>query len=214
MNLVGVEYAGFWRRFGALVIDGFILGFISLVFQMISLDSMGLGVVLAFLYQPFFESSVLQGTPGKALLNMRVTDMNGQRVSFKKALLRYLVRIVSSLMAGIGYLIMLFTEKRQTLHDLAAETLVIRGEIKNVNYIQAWYRQFLDVLGLEEKTPENNSSSATQAPSSTAPSADSSGEASVPASPADLAGLYELYQKGTLTEAEYSQKREELLKKL
>ena len=95
---------------------------------------------------------------------------------------------------------MLFTEKKQTLHDLAADTLVIRGEVKNVNYIQAWYYQVLSVLGMVDKIPEKRET----------PTAPTSTEAT----PADLAGLYELYKKGILTEAEYNQKREELLKKL
>lgn len=198
-----VEYAGFWRRFGALLIDGLIVGVISGLFQLLGLESIGLSILLAVLYQPFFESSELQGTPGKALLDMRITDLQGNRITFKKAIIRYFVRILSSLIAGIGFFLMLFTEKKQTMHDLAAETLVIRGDVKNVNYFQAWYHQFLEVLGMMDKVPKN-SQNTTEANTPTASQV----------TPADLAGLYELYQKGILTEAEYNQKREELLKKL
>lgn len=203
MMSTAVEYAGFWRRFGALIIDVVIVGLISVVFRVISLDSVGVSILLAVLYQPFFESSELQGTPGKALLDMRITDMNGQRISFKKAIIRYFVRILSIWIACIGFLFMLFTEKKQTMHDLAAKTLVVRGDVKNVNHFQAWYHQVLEVLGMVDRVPSKRESGAATT---------SSGVSQT--SPSDLAGLYELYQKGILTEAEYNQKREELLKKL
>lgn len=199
------EYAGFWRRFGAIMIDGILIAVVGLLFKIIGLYSVGLDILLALLYTPFFEASELQATPGKALLDMRVVNMSGGRITFKKAFIRYLVRIVSGLLICFGFLMMLFTEKKQTLHDLAAETLVVRGEVKNVNYFQAWYHQVLSVLGMMDKIPEKRADTAS-APSAAAGSA-------APA-PSDLAGLYELYQKGILTEAEYNQKREELLKKL
>ncbi len=197
MNYAKPDYAGFWRRGVALIIDGFIIAMISLLFKITAVSSVGIDILLALLYTPFFESSVLQATPGKAFLDMRVVSMSGGRISFKKAIIRYLVRIVSGLLLGFGFLMMLFTEKKQTLHDLAAETMVLRGEVKNQNYFQAWYQQVLQVLGMAEKPTEKSTESKEHM-----------------ASPSDLAGLYELYQKGVLTEAEYNQKREELLKKL
>lgn len=201
-------YAGFWRRFGALIIDGIFVAVLGLLFKLIGLYSVGLDILLALLYTPFFEASELQATPGKAMLDMRVVSMSGERITFKKAFIRYLVRIVSGLLLCFGFLMMLFTEKKQTLHDLAAETLVLRGEVKNVNYFQAWYQQVLAVLGMTDKIPENRAGGGfTSAPTS--------GPDAKPAPvAADLAGLYELYQKGILTEAEYNQKREELLRKL
>jgi uncharacterized RDD family membrane protein YckC len=203
MSYAVTDYAGFWRRGGALIVDGVIICLISVLFRIISLNSVGIDILLAILYNPFFESSELQATPGKAFLDMRVVSMSGERISFKKAIIRYLVRIVSGLLLCFGFLMMLFTEKKQTLHDLAAETLVVRGEVKNVNYFQAWYKQVLQVLGMVDKVPEKSGETTSSV---------TSGSQSV--TPSDLAGLYELYQKGILTEAEYSQKREELLKKL
>lgn len=200
MVQVGFEYAGFWRRFGAVIIDGIFLGLISMLFKILALNSLGLDFLLAVLYTSFFESSELQGTPGKAFLDMRVISLDGQRISFKKALIRYAVRLLSGFLMGFGFLMMLFTEKKQTLHDLAAETLVVRGEVKNVNYIQAWYQQFLHVLGLVDQVPEKKSVS------------------SVPAmekdiSPVDLVELYEQYKAGHMSEEEYQKQRAELLKK-
>lgn len=195
-----MTYAGFWRRLGAIMIDGFFVALVSVLFNVVGLHSVGLDILLALLYTPFFEASVLQATPAKALLDMRVVNLNGERITFKKALIRYLMRIVSGVLLCFGFLMMLFSDKKQTLHDLVAETLVVRGSLSGVNYFQAWYQQVLAVLGMTDKVPEK-----TKPP-------EASGTSAVAAS--DLAGLYELYQKGLLTETEYKQKREELLKKL
>jgi uncharacterized RDD family membrane protein YckC len=198
-----MNYAGFWRRGGALIIDGIIVGMISWLFKIVSADLWAIDILFGLLYTPVFESSTLQATPGKALLDMRVVSMAGGRITFKKAMIRYLVRIVSGLLLCFGFFMMLFTEKKQTLHDLAAETLVVRGEVKSQNYFQAWYQQVLQILGMVDKVPTT--------PIETTTSMTSHPQA---ASPSDLAGLYDLYQKGILTEAEYIQKREDLLKKL
>src|SRR5437868_2321872 len=115
------NYAGFWRRFGAILIDGIMIAIVGLLFKIIGLYSVGLDILLALLYTPFFEASELQATPGKALLDMRVVSLTGERITFKKAFIRYLVRIVSGLLICFGFLMMLFTDKKQTLHDLAAE---------------------------------------------------------------------------------------------
>ena len=85
---------------------------------------------------------------------------------------------------------------------MVAETLVIRGEVKNINHFQAWYNQVLAVLGMTDKVPSQTEGGTFTTPTSQG------------ATPADLAGLYELYQKGVLTESEYNQKREEILKRL
>lgn len=194
-------YAGFWRRFGAILIDGLIGWFFGIILGILVQSPVAASIVFSILYYPLFDSSGLQATPGKALLDMRITDLQGQRITLKAAILRYLMKIVSGLIMCIGYLIMPFTEKKQTLHDIVAGTLVLRGEVKNLNYFQAWYNQLLEVLGMVDKVPKKADSNLPAATNNEA-------------SPADLAGLYDLYQKGILTEAEYNQKREELLKKL
>ncbi len=195
-----MDYAGFWRRFGATVIDGLIASLVGMVFSIVFFNPYAISVVVSLLYEPIFEASFLQASPGKALLGMRVTDLQGNRITFKKAIIRYFMKIVSGFLLMIGYLIQPFTEKRQALHDIAAETLVVRGEIKNVNLFRAWYDQVLEILGIVDKA-------STAPPLSTA-------VVEQKVVPADLAALYELYQKGIFNESEYAEKREQLLKKL
>jgi uncharacterized RDD family membrane protein YckC len=59
-------------------------------------------------------------------LGIRVTDLDGGRISFGRATGRYFGKILSGLILGIGFLMAAFTERKQALHDLLAGTLVVR----------------------------------------------------------------------------------------
>jgi uncharacterized RDD family membrane protein YckC len=87
----------------------------------------GLGTLLiTWLYFAGMESSARQATLGKAVLGMRVTDLNGNRVSFGRASGRFFSKIISGMIMYIGYIMAGFTEKKQALHDMIAGTLVMR----------------------------------------------------------------------------------------
>lgn len=83
-----------------------------------------LGFVLRTLYYACFESSEWQATPGKRLLKLKVMDEAGDPISFGLAVWRYLLKYLSALILGIGYLMILFTEKKQGLHDKIAGTVI------------------------------------------------------------------------------------------
>ena len=85
----------------------------------------GVSIFAKWLYFAYCESSEWQATPGKKVLNLRVTDLNGQRISFGRATGRYFAKWVSGLTMLIGYIMAGFTEKRQALHDMIAGTLVL-----------------------------------------------------------------------------------------
>jgi uncharacterized RDD family membrane protein YckC len=71
------------------------------------------------------ESSSRQATVGKIALGLRVTDLNGERITFLRATGRYFGKIISGMILYIGFIMAAFTEKRQALHDLMAECLVV-----------------------------------------------------------------------------------------
>lgn len=150
-----MRYAGFWERFAAVFIDGILLGVVSNVVTFITLGttsfsdpepvdpfgepmaqmsamlgqllpSMLIGVVINWLYYAFMESSANQGTLGKMALNIKVTDLNGERISFGRATGRFFAKYLSSLTLLIGYIMAAFTERRQALHDMVASTLVVK----------------------------------------------------------------------------------------
>jgi uncharacterized RDD family membrane protein YckC len=120
-------YAGFWIRVVAALIDavillipGFLLNFLTPVIGWIA------SMVVYWLYVALLESSVYQATVGKMALGLKVTDMQGARISFGRATVRYFSQILCGLTLGIGYIVVGFTQKKQGLHDFIAQTLVFK----------------------------------------------------------------------------------------
>ena len=85
-------------------------------------------VIIYILYFAVFEGSWRQATPGKMLMGIFVTDLDGKRISYRRALGRSLGRILSIIICLIGFLVALFTARNQALHDLLADTLVLEPE--------------------------------------------------------------------------------------
>jgi uncharacterized RDD family membrane protein YckC len=84
-------------------------------------------MILQWLYFAGMESSARQATFGKSVMSLRVTNSEGQRISFGHATGRFFAKIVSGIVPlGIGYIMAGFTERKQALHDLIAGTLVLR----------------------------------------------------------------------------------------
>lgn len=84
-------------------------------------------LVLGVLYFAVCESSAWQGTLGKLALGIRVTDLQGRRISFSRALGRYFAKILSAIILGIGFLMVAWTQRKQGLHDMICDTLVLNG---------------------------------------------------------------------------------------
>jgi eukaryotic-like serine/threonine-protein kinase len=145
------DYAGFWKRFIANMIDSLILIVASGLLSWLTRDlyiAFGMGVILGLIYYPVFESSVLLGTPGKALMSIAVvSEMTGEKITFKSAVVRFFCRYISMVILYIGYLMQPFTKKRQTLHDMLSETVVInKVSTEDINYFTAWKNQFKDIV--------------------------------------------------------------------
>lgn len=84
-------------------------------------------LLLSWLYYAFAESSSWQGTAGKKLLSLYVTDMSGRPISFGRASGRFFARFITNLIPlEIGYILAGFTEKKQAIHDMIASCLVLR----------------------------------------------------------------------------------------
>ncbi|MDE3838334.1 hypothetical protein C0966_02905 [Bacillus methanolicus] len=90
------------------------------------LVSILVNLIVTILYFAGLHSSKWQATIGKNLLGLKVTDMDGNRISFGRALGRYLAMAFLSSILLIGYIIAAFTEKKQALHDLIARTVVVK----------------------------------------------------------------------------------------
>ncbi|MFZ0638589.1 MAG: RDD family protein [Candidatus Acidiferrales bacterium] len=81
----------------------------------------------AWLYYACMESSRFQGTLGKMVLGLVVTDLQAQPVSFGRASGRFFAKLITGLIPFcIGYIMAGFTAKKQALHDMIAGCLVLR----------------------------------------------------------------------------------------
>lgn len=177
MTDTGIEksYAGVVRRLGAYAIDalllfvvfGLLLGSIfGLVFYFtVGFEWIRSGPLLwayvfttmslpFWLYYSFFESSERQATIGMRLFGLRVTGLNGERISFGRALLRTVAKLIpfevnhavmflpvpimteSNPEFRPGFILInvlmvvylasaVLTRRRQSIHDLVAGTLVV-----------------------------------------------------------------------------------------
>jgi uncharacterized RDD family membrane protein YckC len=142
-------YGGFWIRFVAAVIDGiivqavvtpvvFIVGLMIGVAGAVATTGRGPGIIAiwigavfglfaSWLYEAAMESSSKQATLGKMVLGMKVTDLQGNRISFARATARHFCKYISAMIMFIGYIMAGFTDRKQALHDMIAGTLVRRG---------------------------------------------------------------------------------------
>ncbi|HWR71299.1 MAG TPA: RDD family protein, partial [Dehalococcoidia bacterium] len=82
-------------------------------------------LVITWLYWALMESSSKQGTVGKDLLGIVVTDAEGNRMSFRKATVRHLGKLASALLVLAGFVMAGFTAKKQGLHDLITGSRVV-----------------------------------------------------------------------------------------
>jgi len=138
----GVVYAGFWRRVGAFVVDFVVVSVIHFLLTIgLSFGPLGyslggqpgsivfLSLVILWLVVAWLSSAILeryskQATVGKEGLGIVVTDIAGGRISFGKATVRYLGKIVSALIVFVGFIMISFTANKQALHDRIAGTVV------------------------------------------------------------------------------------------
>jgi uncharacterized RDD family membrane protein YckC len=153
-----IEYAGFWLRVWAGAIDLCIEALGALVVTFL-LDSVlrrfgrGFGIdpwdskvftgfayilVLAigsWLYCAFMESSAWRATVGKRLLGLQVVTTEGGRTNFGQATVRHFMKFLSLFCATIGFMMSGWTKRRQALHDMPCDCLVIRVHRKRFSLL-------------------------------------------------------------------------------
>jgi uncharacterized RDD family membrane protein YckC len=139
-------YAGFWIRFLARVIDGFLVNIVvfPLMFMVMGASMFGdpnaavasgaflaLQVVMMFFglavqaaYEVFFLTRYA-ATPGKMVVGKKVVAVNGATLTAGRAFARYLATILSSFTLMIGYIIAAFDDEKRALHDRICDTRVV-----------------------------------------------------------------------------------------
>ena len=122
--------SGFWRRFGALIIDAIILGIVQGILSVALSDSIGVVYILTTAinwgYYTYFEGGPRGQTVGKMALSIRVVDIdNGGPIGFGRAFIRQIVKIASAAVFFLGYFWMLWDKEKQCWHDTAARDVVV-----------------------------------------------------------------------------------------
>ncbi len=132
-----LAYAGLNKRVFAYLIDQIIISVITGIplFVIGAMETMDetkyvsgamvliLFIVVIWIYESALHSSSYQATFGKMVFGLRVTDLEGNRISFARSTGRCFGKFLP--ISYIGYFMAAFTQKRQALHDMLAGTLVL-----------------------------------------------------------------------------------------
>jgi uncharacterized RDD family membrane protein YckC len=136
-------FASFDQRLLASAIDFFFIFLVYIIILLISFivvsdrsERISLAImllllipVLKLIYGIAGDCTVAQGTIGKRLLNIKVTDLMGNRISFGRSVIRNVAKILSVIPIFFGYLYSFLNKKQQCWHDIAANTLVIKDRL-------------------------------------------------------------------------------------
>jgi len=122
------QYGGFWARVLAYILDTILLVIVQFILMALISNQATLllvQLVAGWVYFAGLESS-MGATPGKLVMGMRITTVDGQNISFLRATGRYFAKIISGLILCIGYLMIAWDGHKQGLHDKIAGTYVIK----------------------------------------------------------------------------------------
>lgn len=141
-----VVYAGFWKRTAAYLIDMVILSILGAAVggavggligaatgaSGTASDATGFQLLVqlaaalaAACYYGWFYASLQRATPGKLAIGIKVVRGDGTGCGFWRGFARYFAMIPSGLILGIGFLMAGFTQRKQALHDLICDTVVV-----------------------------------------------------------------------------------------
>jgi len=139
----GLEKIGFGPRLAAAMIDGIILGLVNIPITLLLTGTVlqtdttaaysGMGLIATLInyalnigYFVYMESSAYQATVGKQVMGLKVVATDGTRITAGNSLGRWFSKLVSGIILGIGYLMVLWDKDKQALHDKMAHTYVVK----------------------------------------------------------------------------------------
>ncbi len=149
----GLDFAGFWVRVGAALIDFLIIYvlaiFLSKVFGVANIDLLPLvdgnldqlmvllkqlalfafadtGMRIAYYW---FFLNKFEATPGKMALGLKVVRSDGSKLSHGQIFGRFFAEIVSKYFTfGFGYLMVAFDAEKRAMHDQMCDTRVVKKQ--------------------------------------------------------------------------------------
>ena len=141
LNTNEMNYAGFWVRFAAKLVDGVILGLPFLVvYFLVLIPQIRNGrpgqftfaplmlqfgfIIIKMAYEIFFLGKY-GATPGKMLCKLRVVTAEDGRIDYGRATGRCFSEIISGMICYIGYIMVAFDSQKRALHDYICSTRVV-----------------------------------------------------------------------------------------
>jgi uncharacterized RDD family membrane protein YckC len=142
------DFGGFWIRLGAYFVDVVMMLLPTLLIRflfhavtpvatqldqlVVAFGDIVISVLTRWVYTAAFLSSSWQATVGKRVCGLKVVDCNERRITFGRASGRYFGSFLSILLVGIGFMMIGWTRHRQGLHDLMAQTLVVKVDTRAI----------------------------------------------------------------------------------
>jgi uncharacterized RDD family membrane protein YckC len=126
-----VAYMGFWIRLAAAIIDIIIVSVVSFALWSVFFGTMvPFSLLLLWLYHWLFIG--LKGqTPGKMAVGIKVVDSRGFPPGLGNAALREVPgKIISYVVIYLGFLWIIWDQRKQGWHDKIANTYVVRVELR------------------------------------------------------------------------------------
>ena len=127
------EYAGFWRRFMAYILDLIIIGIIQIPFSIIT-SLQDSSFYLYYEFTPLINTLYIIGfwarksrTPGKMALGIKIVTEDGNPILTGRSLVRYFGYAVCVISLFTGFFWIGSNKKKQGWHDKLANTYVIKG---------------------------------------------------------------------------------------
>jgi len=114
----------FIATFEAIVFDPNRTIYMESFFNNYTMEALVAILLLPMIYFVLFEG-IWGGTIGKLLTGIRVRRKDGGKIGIGTAFVRFIGRIISTIIFMLGYVLALFDKKRQALHDKIANTLVL-----------------------------------------------------------------------------------------
>lgn len=132
------RYAGIGVRALAALIDCLILFVLIIIFMSgmvfeffnnmqntANLINLGIGKLIILFVYHVGSYFLISATPGQWLRKIKVVNSNGSKMSLMKNILRFICYLLSFFTLGIGFLMIVFSDKKEALHDKIMKTLVI-----------------------------------------------------------------------------------------
>lgn len=137
-----LEYAGFWIRLGAGVIDILVLVFAAGMIACFFPDPIiwvASGLLISTAYWLGFW--VWRGqTPGKMAVGIKIIRTDSSPIKWQCALRRFWGYIVSAITLFIGFVWVAFDERKQGIHDKIADTYVVKLPVRQVAFTGSYAR--------------------------------------------------------------------------